>query len=997
MVEPNYWQDATIFLFTKPNLYKNMVNLNFAETSMTSKSQADSTYKNSLQHSDIFAQRHIGANEQQIQQMLQVLGVDNLDALIEQTVPAAIRRSKPLQLPEAQTESVALARLKAIASKNQVYRSYLGRGYYNCITPAVILRNVLENPGWYTSYTPYQAEIAQGRLEALLNYQTMIVDLTGLEIANSSLLDEGTAAAEAMSLSYGACKTKASAFFVDVGCHPQTIEVIKTRALPLGIEVIVDDYHRFDFSTPIFGALLQYPATDGKINDYSAFIEQVHQAKALATVAADILSLSLLTPPGEFGADIAVGSTQRFGVPLGYGGPHAAYFATKAKYQRQVPGRIVGISKDVHGKPALRLALQTREQHIRREKATSNICTAQVLLAVIASMYGVYHGAAGIKAIAERVHLLTATLATGLEQLGYEVTNQSFFDTIKINTGNKSAADLIELAVSNQINLRWLDERAIGISLDETTTEKDLIDLWQVFADSNNLPFDSTELIQNQTIAIAQEQLRTSSYLTDEVFNSYHTETELLRYLHRLETKDLSLTTSMIPLGSCTMKLNATAEMIPVTWAEFGSIHPFAPLEQTQGYQELFAELESWLGEITGFAGISLQPNAGSQGEYAGLQVIRQYHLSRGEGQRNICLIPESAHGTNPASAVMCGMKVVSVKCDRDGNIDLKDLQIKAEKHQENLAALMVTYPSTHGVFEAEIKSICAIIHQYDGQVYMDGANMNAQVGLCRPGDFGADVCHLNLHKTFCIPHGGGGPGVGPIGVMPHLVPFLPATPTTPQDAQPIGAISAAPWGSASILVISWMYIAMMGEAGLTQATKVAILNANYMAKRLESSYSVLFKGESGFVAHECIIDLRPLKKRARVEVDDVAKRLMDFGFHAPTVSWPVIGTVMIEPTESESKEQLDRYCDAMLAIYQEAEAIANGSIDPQDNPLKNAPHTAESIICGEWSHPYSREQAAYPASWTKEHKFWTPVGRINNAYGDRNLVCSCVGMEAYK
>ncbi|MGB5633179.1 MAG: aminomethyl-transferring glycine dehydrogenase [Waterburya sp.] len=973
-----------------------MVNLNFAEESKIAETQAISTYKNSLnQNSNTFARRHIGVNTQQIQSMLQILGVSSLDELIEQTVPAAIRLHKPLKLPEAQSESGALARLKEIASENQVYRSFIGRGYYNCITPAVILRNILENPGWYTSYTPYQAEIAQGRLEALLNYQTMIVDLTGLEIANSSLLDEGTAAAEAMSLSYGVSKTKANAFFVDAGCHPQTMEVVKTRALPLGIEVIVDDYTNFDFATPIFGALLQYPATDGTINDYRSFIEQVHETKALATVAADILSLTLLTPPGEFGADIAVGSTQRFGVPLGYGGPHAAYFATKQKYQRQVPGRIVGVSKDVHGKPALRLALQTREQHIRREKATSNICTAQVLLAVIASMYAVYHGAAGIKAIAERIHHLTATLARGLGELGYEIANQSFFDTIKVSTGNKKAADMIQIAANNQINLRWLDTNAIGISLDETTTEQDLIDLWQIFAGSIDLPFDVAELLSSQSSTI--EQQRTSPYLTEEVFNRYHSETELLRYLHSLETKDLSLTTSMIPLGSCTMKLNATAEMIPVTWAEFGNLHPFAPLEQAQGYQKLFVELEAWLAEITGFAGISLQPNAGSQGEYAGLQVIRQYHLSKGEGHRNICLIPESAHGTNPASAVMCGMKVIAVKCDRNGNIDLQDLQSKAEKHKANLAALMVTYPSTHGVFEAEIKSICAIVHQYEGQVYMDGANMNAQVGLCRPGDFGADVCHLNLHKTFCIPHGGGGPGVGPIGVMSHLVPFLPATPTTTKEAQPIGAISAAPWGSASILTISWMYIAMMGETGLTQATKVAILNANYMAKRLETCYSVLFKGESGFVAHECIIDLRPLKKRAHIEVDDVAKRLMDFGFHAPTVSWPVIGTVMIEPTESESKEQLDRFCDAMLAIYQEAEAIASESIDPHDNPLKNAPHTAESLICGEWSHPYSREQAAYPAPWTREHKFWTSVGRINNAHGDRNLVCSCEGMEAYK
>lgn len=974
-----------------------MVNLDFALESRSSRPLTGNVNNTRVDSGSSFDSRHIGVDQQEVQQMLQVLGVESLDELINQTVPTAIRLHKPLKLPESQSESAALARLKAIASNNLTYRSFIGRGYYGCVTPPVILRNVLENPGWYTSYTPYQAEIAQGRLEALLNFQTMIIDLTGLEIANSSLLDEGTAAAEAMGMSYGLCKTNANAFFVDIGCHSQTIEVIKTRALPLGIEVIVDDYTKFDFSKPIFGALLQYPATEGTINDYRSFVERVHEAKALATIAADILSLAILTPPGEFGADIAVGNTQRFGVPLGYGGPHAAYFATKQKYQRQVPGRIVGVSKDVHGKSALRLALQTREQHIRRDKATSNICTAQVLLAVIASMYGVYHGAAGIKGIATRVHKLTATLAAGLKKLGYGIGNETFFDTIYVTTGEKSAADILEMAASKQVNLRCLDPKAIAISLDETTTEQDLIMLWQVFAGSKELAFNSSELLSEQCATIPEQYLRSSPYLTEPVFNRYHSETELLRYLHQLETKDLSLTTSMIPLGSCTMKLNATAEMIPVTWAEFGNIHPFAPLEQTQGYQQLFEELEQWLAEITGFAGISLQPNAGSQGEYAGLQVIRKYHQDRGEAHRSICLIPESAHGTNPASAVMCGMKVVAIKCDRLGNIDLQDLQTKAEKHRENLAALMVTYPSTHGVFEAEIKSICAVVHQHGGQVYMDGANMNAQVGLCRPGDFGADVCHLNLHKTFCIPHGGGGPGVGPIGVVAHLVPFLPPTPKTNEGAKPIGAISAAPWGSASILTISWMYIAMMGESGLTRATKVAILNANYMAKRLEPYYSVLFKGEAGFVAHECIIDLRPLKKRAQVEVDDVAKRLMDFGFHAPTVSWPVIGTVMIEPTESESKEQLDRYCDAMIAIYHEAEAIAKQEIDPRDNPLKNAPHTAESLICGEWSHPYSREQAAYPAPWTKEHKFWTSVGRIDNAYGDRNLICSCEGMDAYK
>ena len=943
---------------------------------------------------DSFSNRHIGLNESEIAQMLEFLGISSLEDLIDKTVPGTIRLKNDLQLPPALSESTALAKIKAIASKNQVYRSFIGMGYYNCITPPVILRNILENPGWYTAYTPYQAEIAQGRLEALLNFQTMVIELTGLEIANSSLLDEGTAAAEAMSMSYGVCKNKANAFFVDRGCHPQTIEVLKTRANTLGIELIIEDFRDFEFSTPIFGALLQYPTTEGTIHDYREFVEKVHETKALVTVAADILALALLTPPGEFGADIAVGSTQRFGVPLGYGGPHAAYFATKEKYKRQVPGRIVGVSKDVKGKPALRLALQTREQHIRREKATSNICTAQVLLAVIAAMYGVYHGAEGIKQIATRIHKLTATLAQGLVKLGYTIATDSFFDTLKVEATN--AQDLVQVAATEEINLRLLEDRAVGISLDEATSEQDLIDIWRIFARKDELPFQLEDIVCNDLTNLPESLQRTSPYLTDPVFNKYHSETELLRYLHQLESKDLSLNTSMIPLGSCTMKLNATAEMIPVTWAEFGNIHPFVPTYQTTGYQELFADLEAWLAEITGFAGISLQPNAGSQGEYAGLQVIRQYHRDRGESHRNICLIPESAHGTNPASAVMCGMKVVSIKCDTKGDIDLADLQALAEKHKDNLAALMVTYPSTHGVFESGIKEICAIIHEHGGQVYLDGANMNAQVGLCRPGDFGADVCHLNLHKTFCIPHGGGGPGMGPIGVAAHLIPYLPATPLNSDHDKTIGLISAAPWGSASILPISWMYIAMMGAQGLTDATKIAILNANYMAKRLEPYYPVLFKGESGFVAHECIIDLRPIKKRARVEVEDVAKRLMDFGFHAPTVSWPVIGTVMIEPTESESQEELDRFCDAMIAIYQEADEIANGAIDSQNNPLKNAPHTAESLICGEWDHPYTREEAAYPTPWTKVHKFWPPVDRIDNAYGDRNLVCSCEGMEAY-
>ena len=834
----------------------------------------------------------------------------------------------------------------------------------------------------------------------------MIVELTGLEIANASLLDEGTAAAEAMSMSYGLCKNKnANAFFVDCHCHPQTIEVIKTRAYPLGIELIIADHRFFEFEQEIFGALLQYPATDGTIYDYRTFIESAHDKGALVTVAADPLSLALLTPPGEFGADIAVGSTQRFGVPLGYGGPHAAYFATREAYKRKIPGRIVGVSKDAQGNPALRLALQTREQHIRRDKATSNICTAQVLLAVTAGMYGVYHGPEGVKNIAQRIHQLTVILAKGLQKLSYTVNDEPFFDTVRVGVGDASVKAVIAAAAERKINLRLYTEGVLCISLDETTTVHDVVELWQIFAAKDELPFTVEEIAEEVNFDLPIFFQRTSEYLTDPVFNQYHSESKLLRYLHQLESKDLALNTSMIPLGSCTMKLNSAAEMMPVTWPEFGKLHPFAPLSQTEGYQILFQQLEVWLGEITGFDGISLQPNAGSQGEYAGLQVIRQYHENRGEANRNICLIPESAHGTNPASAVMCGMKVVPVKCDKEGNIDIADLQKQAEKHSENLGALMVTYPSTHGVFEEEIINICNIVHNHGGQVYMDGANMNAQVGVCRPADFGADVCHLNLHKTFCIPHGGGGPGMGPIGVKEHLIPFLPTTNldkfTDPNSNgkvdTSIGAISAAPWGSASILVISWMYIAMMGEKGLTEATKVAILNANYMASRLADYYPILFKGASGCVAHECIIDLRPLKNQAEVGVDDIAKRLMDFGFHAPTVSWPVGGTMMVEPTESEDLAELDRFCDAMITIHQEAQAIADGTIDPANNPLKNAPHTAEMVICQEWDRPYSREKAAYPASWSKEHKFWPTVGRIDNAYGDRNLVCSCEGMDAYK
>ena len=1020
-------------------------------------SQPPLSLPESLISTDSFVGRHIGPNPNDVQLMLKVLGFSSLDELIEQAIPSSIRLKAPLKLPKAKSEYAALAQLKEIASKNQVFRSFIGMGYHDCITPPVIQRNILENPGWYTAYTPYQAEIAQGRLEALLNFQTMIIDLTGLDIANASLLDEGTAAAEAMTMSYGICKTKANAFFISQSCHPQTIAVVETRAKPLGIEIIIGEHQTFDFETKIFGALLQYPATDGKIYDYREFIEKVHQVGGLATVAADPLSLTLLTPPGEFGADIAVGSTQRFGVPLGYGGPHAAYFATREAYKRQVPGRIVGVSKDAQGKPALRLALQTREQHIRRDKATSNICTAQVLLAVIASMYAVYHGPEGIKRIAQRIHKLTVILAAGLKRLGYKIGAEPFFDTLRIELGNRSLITILENAENRQINLRVLSVSAISISLDETTTVADLIDLWQIFAPEDQLPFTVSELAadlaadggtdgrtdlaadggtdkisveskipaqtnnpsapqaqisaqtNNPSAAKSAVTARTSNYLTNPVFNRYHSETELLRYLHRLESKDLSLTTSMIPLGSCTMKLNATAEMMPVTWTEFGKIHPFAPKSQTQGYQILCQQLEEWLAEITGFAGISLQPNAGSQGEYAGLLVIHKYHEYRGEQYRNICLIPESAHGTNPASAVMAGLKVVAVACDEQGNIDLKDLKNKAEKHSNELSALMITYPSTHGVFEEQVKDICDIIHTHGGQVYLDGANMNAQVGLCRPGDFGADVCHLNLHKTFCIPHGGGGPGMGPIGVMSHLVPFLPdvslissqLSPSNNQEAtnnnQSIGAISAAPWGSASILTISWMYIAMMGAAGLTEATKVAILNANYIARLLESYYPVLYKGTSGLVAHECILDLRSLKKSAAIEVEDIAKRLMDYGFHAPTVSWPVAGTVMVEPTESESKEELDRFCEAMIAIRQEIEAIESGKMERENNPLKNAPHTAETLLSEQWNRPYSRAEAAYPAPWTREHKFWPVVGRIDNAFGDRNLVCSCAGMEEYK
>ncbi|MDB6110890.1 MAG: glycine dehydrogenase, partial [Pedosphaera sp.] len=889
-----------------------------------------------LAEPDSFARRHIGPGVQEAKQMLEAMGFSSLDALIDTAVPQEIRMSRPLQLPAPRGEYQVLTDLRKIAAQNQVFRSFIGMGYSGCITPPVIQRNVLENPGWYTQYTPYQAEIAQGRLEALLNFQTMVGDLTGLAVANASLLDEATAAAEAMHL---CCDVRAgrTIFFVSAECHPQTIAVVQTRAKPLGIEVVVGDHQTFQFNDQVFGALVQYPDTFGTVHDYTAFVERAHTAGALAVVAADLLSLTLLRPPGEFGADIAIGSAQRFGVPLGYGGPHAAYFATRDAYKRQMPGRIVGVSKDSRNRPALRLSLQTREQHIRREKATSNICTAQALIANIAALYAVYHGPDGLRTIARRIHLLTAILANGLERLGYK-TNAAFFDTLRVDLGKKTAVEILKLAEARHINLRAIATNTVGVSLDETTSEQDLNDLLAVFNGGKAPGFNAGELASQVRARYDAPFARISEFLQHPVFHRYHSETEMLRYLRRLESRDLSLTTSMIPLGSCTMKLNATVEMFPVSWPEFGQLHPFAPLRQTAGYQALFQQLEDWLAEITGFAGISLQPNAGSQGEYAGLLVIREFHQHRGESHRNICLIPQSAHGTNPASAVMAGMKVVAVACDEEGNINVADLKAKAEANQASLAALMVTYPSTHGVFEKTIKEICAIIHANGGQVYMDGANMNAQVGICRPADMGADVCHLNLHKTFCIPHGGGGPGMGPIGVAEHLVPFLPGHVVVNLGGEsPIGAVSAAPWGSASILPISWVYIAAMGAAGLTDATKMAILNANYIAKRLESFFPVLYKGHGNLVAHECILDLRQFKS---VTVEDVAKRLMDYGFHAPTISWPVAGTMMVEPTESESKAELDRFCDAMIQIHAEIKTIESGQVDKQNNLLKNAPHT---------------------------------------------------------
>ena len=943
----------------------------------------------SLEPADEFVRRHIGPDAGQTAQMLQQLGFASLDAFIDAVVPAGIRLPKPLSLPPGRGEFAALNELRAIAGKNRVFRSFIGMGYSDCVTPPVIQRNLLENPGWYTQYTPYQAEISQGRLEALLNFQTMTSDLTALPIANASLLDEATAAAEAMHLCQNV-RPERRLFFVSQSCHPQTIEVVQTRARPLGIEVVVGDHQSFQCNEKFFGALVQYPATDGAIFDYEPFARQVHAAGALLVVAADLLALTLLRPPGEFGADVAIGSAQRFGVPLGYGGPHAAFFATTEACKRLIPGRLVGVSKDSAGHPALRLALQTREQHIRREKATSNICTAQALLANIASMYAVYHGPAGLKNIARRVQRLTAALAEGLKQLGFDPAQAQpapVFDTLKINPADKRA-EILKAAEARRMTFRHFDANTIGISLDETTGEKDLLDILAAFNGGKTPDLALSVLAAKASADYSAPLARTSPFLKHPVFNTHHSETEMLRYLRRLESRDLSLTTSMIPLGSCTMKLNGTAEMLPVSWPEFARLHPFAPLAQTRGCQEIFRQLEQWLVEITGLAACSLQPNSGAQGEYAGLLVIRKYHDTRGQPQRRFCLIPASAHGTNPASAALAGLRIVPVACDAGGNIDLTDLRAKAQAHRDDLAALMVTYPSTHGVFEEDIREMCQIVHDCGGQVYMDGANMNAQVGLCSPGGIGADVCHINLHKTFCIPHGGGGPGMGPICVTEHLAEFLPGHPVVNLGGEnPIGAVAAAPWGSASILVISWVYIALMGGAGLTQATRMAILNANYIARRLDPYFPLLYKGKSGFVAHECIADLRQYKS---VTVEDVAKRLMDYGFHAPTISFPVPGTMMIEPTESESKEELDRFCDALIAIHGEIQEIESGKVDRQNNLLKNAPHTAMAVVKEPWDRPYSRERAAFPAPWTREQKYWPSVGRIDNVWGDRNLVCTC-------
>ena len=984
---------------------------------MPTSSRFDAT--NALTATDRFSSRHIGPSKVEVQMMLESLGYNSLAQLSDAAVPQAIKISRPLQMDGGRTEVEALNELKELASGNKVLRSFIGMGYYGTHTPTVIQRNILENPGWYTQYTPYQAEIAQGRLEALLNFQTMISDLTGLSVANASLLDEGLAGCEAVTMAYGLrTNEQARVAFVSKHCHPQSIELIKTRSEPLGIEVVVGDETSVKFDASVFAVILQYPASNGAVADPEKIFKAAKAAGAICIVATDLLALTVLKSPGGIGADIAIGSAQRFGVPMGYGGPHAAFIATVDAYKRKLPGRIVGVSKDREGKSAVRLALQTREQHIRREKATSNICTAQVLLAVMASMYAVYHGPKGLRQIAERVHGWTQVLAGALKLAGFSLQSDSYFDTLTVTHPN--ASGIIRAALASGINLRsfWDGETdLVGVSLDETVTQADVVDIVAAFIGGATAPASlvslasssslrATDLVKqatenvgkNSSFAFQAALLRDEgSYLTHPVFSSHHSETDMLRYVRNLESKDLSLAHSMIPLGSCTMKLNATSELMPVTWREFNCIHPFAPLDQAKGYSKLFHDLEFWLSEITGFDAVSLQPNSGSQGEYTGLLVIRAWHRSRGDAHRNVCLIPQSAHGTNPASAVLAGMKVVVVACDKQGNVDLEDLRAKAAQHGKNLAALMVTYPSTHGVFEQHIKAICAAIHEHGGQVYMDGANMNAQVGLCRPGDFGPDVCHLNLHKTFCIPHGGGGPGMGPIGVKKHLAPFLPGHPVVPMGGiQAIGPVSAAPWGSASILPISWMYIRMMGGEGLTAATQTAILNANYITRRLAPHYSVLYQGKHDLVAHECIIDLRDLKAKANIEVEDVAKRLIDYGFHAPTVSFPVVGTLMIEPTESESKANLDQFCEAMISIRNEITEIEQGQADRANNVVKNSPHTAYMVADEKWSYPYTREKAVFPSPATRARKFWPAVARVDNALGDRNLVCSCPPLSNY-
>ncbi len=955
-----------------------------------------------LPHTDTenFIARHLGPRPDDIRAMLDTLGYESLDALMDAVVPADIRLRRALDLPAARSEHEVVKALAEIAALNQRFRSFIGMGYSDCFTPPVIQRNILENPGWYTAYTPYQPEIAQGRLEALLVFQTMLSDLTALEVANASLLDEGTAAAEAMTMTLSVSnRTERPVYLIDANCHPQTIAVVRTRAEARGIEIAIAEPAAFRFESGVIGALLQYPATDGHIDDYRTICDEAHVAGALVTMATDILTLVMLTPPGELGADVAVGNSQRFGVPLGYGGPHAAFFATREAYKRKMPGRVIGVSRDSAGNPALRMALQTREQHIRRDKATSNICTAQVLLAVIAGMYAVYHGPDGLRRIARRVHALTVTLAEALRRLGYTIVHEAYFDTLCVELDAARLPKVLDAARARRMNLRTISDTRIGIALDETTSVDDVADLVAAFALAESPPFELAQLAEEtrDATAIPASLRRTTEYLTHPVFHRYRSETAMLRYLKRLEARDLSLTTAMIPLGSCTMKLNATVEMAPITWPEFAALHPFAPREQAEGYRILFEQLEHQLAEITGLPHVSLQPNAGAQGEFTGLLVIRAYHRAQGQADRRVCLIPKSAHGTNLASAVMAGMEVVSVGTDDRGNIDLQDLRAKAAEHDASLAALMITYPSTHGVFETSVREICDIVHAHGGQVYMDGANVNAQVGLCRPGDYGADVCHLNLHKTFCIPHGGGGPGMGPICTAEHLAPFLPDHPVVPLGIEhPCGTVSAAPWGSPSILPISWAYIALTGPDGQAEASNVAILSANYIAKRLEGEYPLLYSGRDGLIGHECIIDVRPFKATSGIDVEDIAKRLIDYGFHAPTVSFPVPGTLMIEPTESEPKEELDRFCEALLAIREEIREIEDGRADRQNNLLKNAPHTIQAVTRDDWNRPYSRERAAFPSPETREHKSWPTVGRVDGAYGDRHLFCTCPPTEAY-